>query len=122
MANNREILKRMKRGKYGNLKFNGFDSKKEAQFAADLESLKAAVNDDVRVVSVERQVRFCLIPAQRGADGKIIERKCDYLADFMVTRASGKVDVIDVKGYKTPEYIIKRKLMLHVHGIRVIEV
>ena len=84
--------------------------------------MKAAVNDDVRVVSIERQVRFCLIPAQRGADGKIIERKCDYLADFRVTRASGKVDVIDVKGYKTPEYIIKRKLMLHVHGIRVIEV
>ena len=43
MANNREILKRMKRGKYGNLKFNGFDSKKEAQFAADLERLKAAM-------------------------------------------------------------------------------
>jgi hypothetical protein len=43
------------------------------------------------------------------------------VADFRVTRADGRVDVIDVKGYKTPEYIIKRKLMLWVHGIRVIE-
>lgn len=112
----------MTRSKFGNVKVDGFDSKREKRFALDLEALMHARDPHQRVVSVERQVRFNLIPSQRGADGKVAERQCDYRADFRVTYADGRVEVIDVKGFKTPEYIIKRKLMRHVHGIVVREV
>ena len=118
----KKLLREMRRGKYGNLKSGGYDSKREAAFAQELELLRGAHNPAVRVVKIERQVRFELIPLQRNEEGKLLERCCRYVADFRVTRADGRVDVIDVKGYKTPEYIIKRKLMLWVHGIRVIEV
>lgn len=108
--------------KFGNRKTGGFDSAKEARYAQRLELLKNAADHRERVVTVERQVRFTLIPSQRGPDGKVAERKCDYIADFRVTYADGRTEVIDVKGFKTPDYIIKRKLMRHVHGIAIREV
>lgn len=112
----------MKPNKYRNRKTNGYDSKHEAQFAEKLELLKYATNPSERVVKIEEQVRFELIPAQRGADGKVIERACCYIADFRVTFANGRVEVIDVKGMKTDVYKIKKKLMLKVHGIQIKEV
>lgn len=73
-----------------------------------------------------------LIPAQYGECGKdfkgrdtrvLLERPCRYVADFVYTdRATGQTVVEDTKGVRTKEYIIKRKLMLHVHGIRIKEV
>lgn len=112
----------MKPSKYRNQKTNGYDSKREAQFAEKLELLKRAANPSERVAQIEKQVRFELIPAQRGADGKVIERACTYVADFRVTFGDGRVEVIDVKGMKTDVYKIKRKLMLKVHGIQIKEV
>ena len=73
------------------------------------------------ITDLRRQVPFTLIPSQKGADGKVIEYPVKYIADFVYTE-NGKTVVEDVKGYKTPEYIIKRKLMLQVHGIRIKEV
>jgi len=110
------------KAKYHNTKTNGYDSKREASFAVRLELLKQAADHRERVVSIERQVRYTLIPAQRGPDGKLAERKCDYVADFRVQYADGRQEVIDVKGVKTKDYVIKRKLMLHVHGIKIREV
>ena len=78
-----------------------------------------------------RQVSYVLIPAQYGECGKdfkgrdtrvLLERPCRYVADFVYTdRATGQTVVEDTKGVRTKEYIIKRKLMLHVHGIRIKE-
>jgi len=51
----------------------------------------------------------------------LIERKVSYVADFVYARGNELV-VEDVKGVRTQEYIIKRKLMLHIHGIRIKEV
>lgn len=53
--------------------------------------------------------------------GKVVERECSYKADFVYTEG-GETVVEDVKGYRTKEYIIKRKLMLHVYGIRIREI
>jgi hypothetical protein len=50
-----------------------------------------------------------------------LERECSYVADF-VFQENGKMVVEDTKGVKTKDYIIKRKLMLYVHGIRIKEV
>lgn len=51
----------------------------------------------------------------------MIERECSYKADFMYEE-NGKSVVEDVKGFRTKEYIIKRKLMLYQYGIRISEV
>ena len=108
--------------KYNNEKVtvNGqvFDSKKEANRYKELLLLeKAGAIKDLRM-----QVKFTLIPAQRDeATGKVVERECSYKADF-VYEEDGKTVVEDVKGYRTKEYIIKRKLMLYQYGIRIMEV
>jgi len=88
-----------------------FASKHEAARWQDLKILERAHV----IEQLQRQVRFDLIPAQ----GK--ERGVYYVADFTYLQ-NGKLVVEDAKGYKTPEYIIKRKLMRWVHGISVREV
>ena len=99
--------------KYGNktTETNGlmFDSKKEARFFLQLQQ-------DPSVVSIKTQVRYELIPKQDG------ERACTYVADFVVEYQSGEVVVYDVKGARTALYLVKRKLMLWVHGITIQEV
>ena len=66
-------------------------------------------------------------PLSRGGlkRGKLIERACFYVADFVYEQA-GKTVVEDVKGYKKGAtysvFVIKRKLMLQKFGIRVKEV
>lgn len=95
-----------------------FDSKREYQRWLELLDKQAAGE----IVNLERQVIYQLIPRQIGTDGKVWERKVDYVADFVYETADGLKVVEDVKGYRTPEYIIKRKLMLWVHRIRIKEV
>ena len=92
-----------------------FDSRKEAKRYAELDLLERAG----KISGLELQVKFELIPSQR-VDGKVVERACHYVADFVYEENGAKV-VEDVKGFKTPEYIIKRKLLLKEHGIRVKE-
>lgn len=116
--------------KYGNKKctYDGltFDSKRERDRYCDLKLLQAA-----GVISELRcQVPFILVPEHRDPDvlgprggrrrGRIIEKAVVYIADF-VYQENGKTVVEDAKGHRTREYIIKRKLMLHVHGIRIKE-
>jgi len=102
------------RRKYNNVPRAGFDSGLEYGVGLELQA-------DPSVEYIERQVKYVLIPSQRGICGKVVERPCTYKADFRVTYKDGRVEVIDAKGFRTQEYIIKRKLMLFVHGIRVIE-
>ena len=106
--------------KYRNKKVvvNGitFDSKKEARRYTELLLLERAGT----IQELRRQVKFELIPSQRY-DGKVVERPCSYVADF-VYREKGNLIVEDTKGLKTRDYIIKRKLMLYLCGIRIREV
>ena len=122
------------RNKYKAIKttVNGieFDSRKEARRYQDLLLLQRAGV----IKKLEMQVKFVLIPTQYettiryGKKGqrlkdkqKLLEKECSYIADF-VYEENGKKVVEDTKGVKTKDYIIKRKLMLHVHGIRIREV
>jgi hypothetical protein len=90
-----------------------FDSKREAQRYAELQLLQRAG----KIRDLSMQVEFELIPKQDG------ERACKYKADFVYHVAdTGKMVVEDVKGKRTREYIIKRKLMLWRHGIKIVEV
>lgn len=100
--------------KYGNVKTDGYDSKKEAARAFVLRLMQEA--GEIRALR-EKQ-RWLLIPPQDG------ERPCHYESDFEYEEfASGtwRFVVEDCKGMRTPEYRIKRKLMLFVHGIHIKE-
>lgn len=108
-----------------------FDSLKEARRYQELKLMERA-----RIIQdLDMQVRFELIPAQYeeieryGKKGqklkpkrKIIEYPVVYVADFTYTDENGNFVCEDTKGFKTKEYILKRKLMLWVHGIRIREV
>lgn len=97
-----------------------FDSKKEA---ARYKQLKVFENSGV-IQNLRLQVKYTLIPSQYEViDGKkkFVERECAYYADFVYDK-NGKTIVEDTKGMKTPEYIIKRKLMLFLKNIKIKEV
>ena len=117
----------VKKSKYKNepIEIDGhkFPSHKEANRYCELKLLQEAG----KIFNLRLQVKFELIPNQyellNGRRGKLLERKTDYVADF-VYMEDGKLVVEDVKSKatKTQVYIIKRKLMLKVHGIRIKEV
>ena len=63
-----------------------------------------------------------LIPSQKR-DGKVVERECAYVADFVYHDAhTGELVVEDTKGVRTKDYVIKRKLMLSIYNIRIKEI
>ena len=99
--------------KYRNRPTGGYASVKEARRAEQLKLEQAAG----AITGLQEQVRYELIPKQEG------ERACAYVCDFRYYR-DGALVVEDVKSpaSRTPEYIIKRKLMLQVHGIRIREI
>lgn len=99
-----------------------FDSVKEYRRFCELSLLEKAG----KIKDLKCQVKFVLIPAQRelkenGQKGKVIERECAYYADFTYWK-DGRYFVEDAKGMRTEAYRIKRKLMLQVHGIKILEV
>ena len=126
----------MRYRKYNNKKIEvdgmTFDSKKEANRYKELSLLQKAGE----ISGLRTQVRYVLIPSQREVSdevytrgenkgknkpGKLLERECTYVADFVYYK-DGKVIVEDTKGFRTKEYIIKRKLMLYVHHIQIKEI
>ncbi|MDE3023894.1 MAG: DUF1064 domain-containing protein [Pseudomonadota bacterium] len=98
--------------KYRNVKVGQYASKREAKRALELQLLERSG----KISALREQVRYEIIPKC----GK--ERAAHYVADFVYMDEAWNLHVEDVKGVKTPAYILKRKLMLHVHGIEIEEV
>lgn len=97
---------------------HSFDSKKELNRYLELSMLQKAGE----ISGLRCQVKYVLIPAQRDAEtGKVVERECAYVADFVYQKGTETV-VEDTKGFRTKDYILKRKMMLWFHGIRIREV
>ena len=96
-----------------------FDSVKEANRWQELRMLERA--GEIR--DLQRQVPFVVIPTQRDENGKLIEKEVRYVADFTYIE-KGKLTrtVEDVKGMRTREYVLKRKMLLWRLGIRIREV
>lgn len=128
------MIYRSKSSKYNSRKITvdgiQFDSRKEAKRFAELAQLERAGH----IANLQRQVKFVLIPTQREPDtvgkrggiikGKLLEKEVAYHADFVYMRDGVQI-VEDTKSpptRKEPKYIIKRKLMLYVHGIRIKEI
>jgi hypothetical protein len=122
--------------KYNNKKItvNGivFDSHKEARRYGELRLLERSG----AITNLARQVEYELIPVQKQTieytdkKGKtrhktiVLERAVKYIADFVYYDKNGQMVVEDVKSSatKTKEYILKRKLMLYMYGIKISEV
>ncbi len=106
--------------KYHNTKieWNGikFDSVKEYNRYFELKLMEK--NGDIK--ALKRQVSFCLIPSYKLTNGKT-EKAVEYIADFTYTTKDGRYIVEDVKGYRTKEYKLKRKMMLDQWGIEILE-
>lgn len=94
-----------------------FDSKKELLRYRELKMLEKAG----MIKNLERQVPFQIIPSH-SENGRVVERAVKYVADFTYYE-NGEFVVEDVKSpaTRTDVYKLKKKLMLHVHGIRVRE-
>lgn len=92
-----------------------FDSKKESQVWLILKK-KEKLGE---IENLRRQEKYLLLPKQEG------ERAVHYVADFAYyDRTKDKEIVVDVKSdftRKLAVYIIKRKLMLWLHGIKILE-
>lgn len=101
-----------------------FDSMKEYKRYCELKLMQKTG----MIKNLKRQVKFILIPTQRDEKGKCLERECAYFADFVYKDKFGNEVVEDVKGYRDPnsagyaKFVIKRKMMLYILGIRVQEV
>lgn len=99
-----------------------FDSKKEGR---RYEQLKLQ-EESGEISDLQYHVKFPLIPKQKRSDGTT-ERAVFYIADFVYEKQGEKV-VEDAKGYRNPSastyalFVLKRKLMLYVHGITIQEV
>lgn len=107
-----------------------FDSKKEAWRYRELRLLEQTGE----ISNLQRQVKYELIPSQYELrpvtlkSGRVkmkkycVEYACNYIADFVYIDTNGDTVVEDTKGFRTKDYIIKRKLMLYRYGIRIREV
>ena len=61
------------------------------------------------LVDLKLQPRFELIPAFTNWEGKKV-RPCHYTADFLLTYPGDRQVVVEVKGYRTRDYMLRRKL------------
>lgn len=113
-----------RKSKYHNTKTKAdgktFDSRKEARRYQQLVDMENAGE----ISDLRTQVKFVLIPTQKDPEtNKVLERECSYIADFVYVDTTTSTTVVeDVKGYRTADYIIKRKLLLEKFGIRIQEV
>ncbi len=105
--------------KYRAVKTNGYASKKEAKRAQELRLLERAG----KISQLKEQVIFVLLPTQRDPKtGKVLEREVTWKADFTYFE-EGNPNMVaeDSKGYKTQQYILRRKMVLYFHNVRVRE-
>lgn len=105
-----------KKSKYSSAKTDvdgiRFDSKKEAEFYAELKLREKAGE----ISCLRLQPRYLLQEAFRH-EGKQY-REMEYVADFEYIE-NGVIVVVDVKGFRTAVYMLKKKLFLYKYGNRV---
>ena len=85
-----------------------FDSKREAEIYLDLLSRK----QHGEIIRIGLQPSYTLLEGFRDNQGNK-QRAITYTADFFVTYADGHSEVIEVKGMRTRDYMLRKKLFLH---------
>jgi hypothetical protein len=104
------LLQKPQKSKYGSkrVEYEGkkFDSQAEANYYAQLKYLWLAGD----ILQIELQPEYVLQEAGVDNEGNKI-RQIIYRADFRVLYRNGKREVIDVKGHRTKEYLLKIKML-----------
>lgn len=85
-----------------------FDSKREAEVYLELLAQKQAGE----IVRIGFQPSYTLLAGFKDNTGKK-QKPITYTADFFVTYADGHSEVIEVKGVCTRDYLLRKKLFLH---------
>lgn len=121
------------RPKYGNkkAKHDGmiFDSRRERNRYIILSALQRAGE----ISDLRMQVTYELLPAIYEMEEKQLktkvkmvqrcaQRAVHYIADFVYKDKEGNEVVEDVKGLRTKEYLLKKKMMRALLGIQIKEV
>jgi hypothetical protein len=81
-----------------------FDSKAESQYYLHLKERQ----EKGEIVAFQLQPSFTLQEAFKK-EGKTF-RKIEYKADFEIIHHDGSIEIVDVKGFETADFKIKRKL------------
>ena len=106
----KEYKENKKKNKYGSVKTyvdgQTFDSKKEADYYCELK---------LRLQSGDIK-GFCLQPVFILAPG------LKYKADFIVFNNDGTTEIVDTKGFKTKEYIAKKKVFEDKFNLKIKEI
>ena len=85
-----------------------FDSKREADYYLELLARKQAGE----IVRIGFQPSYTLLEGFTDNQGNR-QKAITYTADFFVTFADGHSEVIEVKGMRTRDYLLRKKLFLH---------
>ena len=93
-----------------------FDSLKEYRRWQELCIMERAGE----ISELVRQVPYVLVPSQKYLGQTI--KPVKYVADFVYRNKRGIIVVEDVKGVRTKDYLVKKKLMLYVHNVMITEV
>lgn len=89
-----------------------FASLKEASYYLKCKDMLAKGE----ITDLKLQPRYELLPSFRDNQGRL-ERAITYKPDFLLTYPDGRIVVVEVKGFKTRDYIIRRKLFKHKYSM-----
>lgn len=97
---------------------NKYNAKKTDKYGRKWDSLKELreyeglllLQRAGKITAIELQPKFTLQEAFRY-NGRL-ERAITYKADFMVHYSDGTKEVIECKGFRTRDYLLRRKMLL----------
>ena len=93
-----------------------FSSIKERNYYIKLKMMQK----NGKIKELKCQTPFVLIETFKLEDKTY--RQTKYIADFTYIDENGNYHVVDTKGFRTPEYKLKKKLMAWKYGIEIEEV
>ena len=105
-----------------------FDSLREARRYTELCEMEA----QGKISNLKRQVNYELTPSVKAdkfyaakygvKKGSVLLQSSTYVADFVyIDTATEEIVVEDCKGYKTKDYMLKKKFMFYRYGILIKE-
>ena len=85
-----------------------FDSKREADYYLELLARKQTGE----ILRIGFQPQYTLLEGFKDNTGKN-QKPITYTADFLVEYDDGRREVVEVKGMRTRDYLLRKKLFLH---------
>jgi hypothetical protein len=94
------------------------DLQYQTRFALEVYGTQAV---DALLERIEAEQPFASLDKLAKDARRSRQKICEYRADFTYRTKAGAFTVEDTKGYVTPEYRIKKRLMVAAHNIEIIE-